>query len=101
MPSDKLNDPERLVVQKIQGQLTNQEYVDQKGVVCPYCRDRHVLNGDYEEDEEDGVELNVNCEYGYRKIICSTCGKRWKDIYRLVGYIEEDESVGQLTPWEG
>jgi len=42
------------------------------GVRCPYCESKNISAGIFDEGNVQEVE-------------CEDCGKRWKDIYSLVG----------------
>jgi hypothetical protein len=45
---------------------------------CPFCG---AANPDCDNLEVDGPEVVQESE-------CFTCGKRWRDVYRLVGFEE-------------
>ena len=56
------------------------EWVEAKGKYCPYCK----VEGDFDGDtpEFDGYKIIAPTE-------CLTCGKKWKEVYTLVGIQEE------------
>ena len=57
--------------------LTNEQYVQSKGMVCPACEKNEAsLGTDY---DGDGDSLFVNA-------FCVSCGAQWTEEYSLVGY---------------
>lgn len=57
--------------------LTEKEYTDKKGLICPNCLGTHVnTSGPAEVYDAGGVQM---CG-------CGTCHAEWDDIYKLEGY---------------
>ena len=56
------------------------EYLKAGGVCCPYCGSGDICGSH--------VEIEYAC--CFQNIRCSTCGKEWTDIYKLVN-VEEVE----------
>jgi transposase-like protein len=57
--------------------LTNEQYVNALGQVCPYCGSDHV---------EAVGQFEVSCLNAYQNVICQTCETEWTDEYTLIGY---------------
>lgn len=57
--------------------MTNEEYVEKQGLVCPACGDKDVTATDSPE---------VNGRYAFQPVCCNTCRAQWTDEYMLVGY---------------
>ena len=57
--------------------LTEKEYVDKLGLVCPNCQS---------EDMEtiDSVTVNIGC--ATQPYMCNVCNATWDDQYTLDGY---------------
>ena len=54
------------------------EYLDQGGVICPYCESLNI--------EGDSVEVDAG---GSTQVVtCADCGASWYDCYTLTGIIE-------------
>lgn len=70
--SDYLNRP------FIDRPLTNKEYSERGGGVCPYCGSTQMDCGDF---SWDGQSL-------HQKITCLSCDKDWADSYILTGYVK-------------
>jgi len=60
-----------------------ERYIDRMGQECPNCGsgDLEMVGG-----------TQSDCDYGWEKVVCNTCGKQWNDIYKLIGFewIEEE-----------
>lgn len=56
--------------------LTDKEYVDRSGIICPYCNSIEVKSGC----------LDINGKTVTDNIICLDCNKEWTDIYTLIGF---------------
>lgn len=54
------------------------EYLKNGGVKCPYCQSKNISSGNIDWDEP----LTI-------KVSCDNCEKTWRDVYRLVGMIED------------
>ncbi len=56
-------------------------YLESGGSYCPWCKGKEIEGYDGDEYDADGNWINA-------KIECTSCGKQWKDVYRLTD-IEE------------
>jgi len=56
--------------------LSNEEYVEKDGGVCPFCLSDNIRGGDFDMGDTT-VYLNV---------ICKACGAEWTDEYNLTGF---------------
>ena len=57
-------------------QLTNAEYVESAGTVCPYCKSEHITGG----------SVDIDGGIASQNVACYECDAEWTDHYRLVGY---------------
>lgn len=58
-------------------------YLDTKGNICPYCHVKHIntrrkIRHDYDGTAEQEIE-------------CNACGRVWKDVYKLIDIMEEND----------
>jgi DNA-directed RNA polymerase subunit RPC12/RpoP len=61
--------------------LSEQQYIEKMGLICPRCESDKI---DVEHAEFDG-------DYAWQVVECSECSLRWVDDYSLTGYtITED-----------
>lgn len=60
--------------------LTNREYAEEHGTICPSCHHPTVEAGRPSVDEG---EAKI-----YRKARCTDCGYRFDEVYNLSGYQE-------------
>ena len=56
--------------------MTDSEYVENSGMLCPYCGSEDISAGDC---GIDGLLVSIDVE-------CHDCEKEWLDIYALAGY---------------
>jgi DNA-directed RNA polymerase subunit RPC12/RpoP len=69
-----------------------QAYIEKEGSECPFCGSREITgitDGDTYEGEYDpifGGEVK-------REVVCSSCGKSWREYYRMHD-IEELDADG-------
>ena len=56
--------------------ISQKEYVDYKGSICPNCRSHNISAGDRESD----------CDTIWVNVECSNCGAYWTEYYTLSGY---------------
>lgn len=56
--------------------LTNKEYLDECGQVCPHCSSIN-LSGDH---------VQIDAGSAWQDITCDDCGKEWQDTYTLTGF---------------
>jgi DNA-directed RNA polymerase subunit RPC12/RpoP len=54
-------------------------YVQSEGVRCPYCGSYNIEGGHF------------NSEGQCQQITCHECGSRWKDIFKRIGIMEDDD----------
>lgn len=64
--------------------MTNKEYVQADGAVCPFCRSDEITTAGTLEADGAGGTQNIRCE---------NCGRQWWDVYDLKGYIPDEEAV--------
>lgn len=57
--------------------MTNEEYVEKWGLVCPVCGGKDVTATDSPE---------VSGRHAFQPVCCNTCRAQWTDEYTLVGY---------------
>jgi transposase-like protein len=57
-----------------------ERYLKGNGCYCPFCGSEH-LNGFPYNSYDNCIEQSVRCE---------TCGKEWKDIYKIVDIIIDE-----------
>lgn len=62
---------------KLDRPMTNKEYVDQKGLACPFCSGEDIDWGDnsYEVD------------HSFQEAYCQNCEAEWYDKFTRVGYV--------------
>jgi hypothetical protein len=59
--------------------LSEKEYLEGRGLYCPYC----------EWDEISQIRFQFKAEtYFEREMICLSCKGRWKEFYTLTGMKE-------------
>lgn len=56
--------------------MTNKEYRERDGAVCPFCESQDIVGGSW---DEEGVTTT-------QEVDCSECGASWLDFYKLQGY---------------
>ena len=67
--------------------MTDLEYVDNEGLLCPYCGHDEVT-GDSPQVDGMMVTLDVTCESG-------ECRKQWSDRYALAGYDAPEKNASE------
>lgn len=55
--------------------LTDQEYLESKGLRCRECGS---------SDSLEGEEVNIDAGTARQDMFCHECGASWTDVYRLV-----------------
>ncbi len=55
------------------------KYVENKGLVCPYCGSRELHTGTIDNPDVATFSQNIKC---------LTCEKEWDDAYTLTGIYE-------------
>lgn len=63
--------------------LTEQDkhnYVERRGVSCPYCRSHDLLAGEWDTQDDAA----------FRTVTCLTCNRTWTDEYELTGITEHE-----------
>ena len=60
-------------------QMTQEEYVSNGGLVCPYC---------WAGEEEEALHIDGSFDYEARcvEVHCENCGEEWWERYQLIGY---------------
>ncbi len=58
--------------------LTQEEYVDKMGCLCPICGKGTETDGHELFKQDDGI--------AWQSRKCSNCGAKWTDQYELVGF---------------
>lgn len=58
--------------------LSEAEYVEKLGAICPLCEADEISAGP--------VEIEGSC--AIQEVSCLACGGNWNDVYALVGYSE-------------
>jgi len=56
--------------------LSDQEYVEKRGLACPFCKSASL---EWDEIEVDGTDAQ-------QEVYCHNCGAAWLDVYSLSGY---------------
>ena len=56
--------------------LTQKQYVDKVGGVCPYCQSTDI----------EGEHFEVDGGSAWQEVHCNDCDAYWTDLYKLVGY---------------
>ena len=56
--------------------MTDQEYIDDRGVRCPFCRTNDIR----------GEDINIEGGACSQEVWCNGCGEGWYDVYELRGY---------------
>ncbi len=62
--------------------MTNEEYVKNDGMLCPFCKGTNV--GVTSPTYHLGNSASAYCE-------CPNCSRRWQDLFKLVGFEAEEE----------
>ena len=63
---------------KAEAELSQEDYIAQKGRICPACRT--------EDGNTEGGSIDIEGTLGFQEVICLECEARWNDVYKLVGY---------------
>lgn len=58
--------------------MTNEEYINKSGMICPLCGMRDSLRSTSSIDQ-DGTTL-------YQDVKCDSCNRSYVDIYALSGF---------------
>ena len=58
--------------------MTDKQYVEARGAVCPFCGSEHIY-ADSAPDVDEG-----ECR---QSVQCLDCAEQWTDVYRLQGYL--------------
>jgi len=65
-------------------QMTNEQYVENKGLHCPYCNSIEVYSTGKTIINIDGV---------YHPMRCNDCDHDWDDEYKLIGYLGKNNGT--------
>lgn len=57
--------------------LTQEQYVQKGGLICPICQ---------ANDSTEGSSIEIDCNVAYQDCNCLECGANWTDVYILSGY---------------
>lgn len=91
------------LIRRLEGKMTTDEYLADRGLHCPFCRQEELTIHADEQDLEDNDDEIVNDDGFYviqaynaafnarRRIACKSCGKKFQDVYTLTGYEEIEE----------
>jgi transposase-like protein len=60
--------------------LFKQQYLDEGGVKCPYCRSKDLKC----------KFITTNNGLAHQEINCCTCNKTWLDVYTLTNILTEN-----------
>jgi len=69
-------------------QMTDAEYVDKSGLVCPYCKSKDVSAGDYDVDSTS-VSVDVQCHSCKKRMVRCICFSRLHARYSNPGITHE------------
>lgn len=58
--------------------LTNKQYVERSGMICPWCLSDDLEWGDMEAESRGANQF----------VSCNKCEKEWLDIHGLTGFAE-------------
>lgn len=61
--------------------MTNEEYIKERGEVCPVCRSRNIGH----VDDLEVVNL-IESKPVYVTVTCNDCGRTWTEEYALAGF---------------
>jgi transposase-like protein len=70
--------------EKPMSKLTDEQkeiYLSSGGVICPFCESTDIFGG--------AVELDSGI--AWQEISCESCGKKWRDCFKLTGIEEVEE----------
>ena len=56
--------------------VTSDEYREADGAECPYCGSEDIV----------GATIQIGSGDAYQLMSCSSCEKKWYDLYTLTGY---------------
>lgn len=62
--------------------MTDEEYVGQEGAACPHCRSTNI---------EGTARIDMLGDEATQEVVCLDCDETWTDIYKLIGYEEDDD----------
>jgi len=57
-----------------------QDYLDNHGLNCPWCG----------SDDLEGAHFDLEGQEARAEAGCNSCGKRWVDVYSLIGIEKVD-----------
>jgi len=61
--------------------LTKEEYVEEAGGVCPYCKMENCI--------ESRGSPEISEVFAWLDVECTECHKQWYEEYKLIGYGEK------------
>ena len=71
----------RRELRRDRSRMTSEEYAENEGQCCPYCRSEELDWSWSDQGGVNSVEMNVGCK---------TCGKKWVSYFHLAGYESND-----------
>lgn len=93
--SDPITDE---VCKKLEGLLTNEEYMEHDGYICPFCKSTETgLHFVYEDELVTGADHVHVIRSGYKSLSvrrlfqCEECRSMFWDHYALTGFIKYEE----------
>lgn len=57
-------------------QMTNEQYLASKGILCPFCREPTI----------EGNSIEIDGGTATQEVGCNNCDKVWTDVYVLSHY---------------
>lgn len=77
-PEGEPDKPDSKPDSRAPGEITPENakrYMDEAGQHCPFCASVHIEGGRFEADGPEAWSV----------VRCDTCGKEWRDLYKLIG----------------
>jgi len=59
--------------------ITDKEYIERGGGICPFCQSEDITGGSF---YMEGLIVILN-------VYCNVCEKQWYDTFTLMGYDEK------------
>ena len=69
------------------------DYIEKEGSECPFCNSREIAAVDMDRDVYEGEYEPIFGGEVKREVVCSSCGKSWREYYRMHD-IEELDADG-------
>lgn len=68
------------------GSLSQEDYVQEDGLKCPFCHVVGPIEGSHSFDYESGEATH--------HVVCSSCENRYTEVYEFEGWLQDDEPIG-------